>query len=221
MQSLARPPRAGRAELDTDGQYVAAPRPPTAQAGRASRYQSRRRRSRRCDRAPRSNPSSPFDGRPHAQSSTGAAALPLWSSIVLACQRSWHPQLRHRAALLIPLKQRHVVVRAPVPSRAPAIALKLLDVRDGVTMTLKDFERRRVGVPPLGFGRGIARQRRGSAIVGLGNVPIELQRAAALDGIEHCPFADGERMDGLVSWTVSSSDVRQLQPRLVALRRPQ
>jgi hypothetical protein len=74
---------------------------------------------------------------------------------------------------------------------------------------------------PFGVARGIARQRRGSAIVGLGNVPIELQRAAALDGTEHCPFADGERMDGLVSWTVSSNDVRQLQPRLVALRRPQ
>jgi hypothetical protein len=192
MQSLARPPRAGRAELDTDGQYVAAPRPPTAQAGRASRYQSRRRRSRRCDRAPRSNPSSPFDGRPHAQSSTGAAALPLWSSIVLACQRSWHPQLRHRAALLIPLKQRHVVVRAPVPSRAPAIALKLLDVRDGVTMTLKDFERRRVGVPLWGLGEGL----RGS-----GAVPQS-------SGWATCPSSSSVPQRSMASSTARSLTVR-------------
>jgi hypothetical protein len=31
------------------------------------------------------------------------------------------------------------------------------------------------------------------------DVPTEIQRAAALDGVEHCPFAEGERMNGLVS----------------------
>lgn len=50
-------------------------------------------------------------------------------------------------------------------------------------------------------------------------VPTELGRAAALDGVEHGPLAAGEGVRSLVGRTVSSHDIRQLQPRPVTLRR--